>query len=493
MKIFQTIVDLAKQSPPGTVLALATVMKVRGAAYRRPGARMLITPSGASAGIISGGCLDGDVREHARAVMSTRTARLLTYDSTSRSEIIFGLGLGCSGVVQVLVEPVVVGEPEGLLAFFENCLARKAPGRIVTAFMPGDRSALRARMLRWPGGTVTATPLRHAPVLSQAAHSVGTRRTALREVEFAEGEGRALVLVETIAPPVPLYLFGAGDDAIPIAAAAKALGWRVTVIDARPAFPTLARFPMADAVRCVKPETMGEGSVIFPPESMIMILTHQFEQDRALLRVLLPCNVRYVGVLGPRDRTVRLLAELSQAGVKFDDAAIARLHGPAGHDLGAETPEEIAVSIIAEMIAVISGRSGGELRKSARPIHDPMDVAGGSSPGAPTPGAAAPAPTPVAAGPRPGVISAPMVPAPTPVAVPRPVAVPTATPVAVPRAVAVPKAVAVPRAVAVAVPDPAPTPPPVVIPPPAPTPPPVRVPTATPVAVPVPRVVQPRQ
>ena len=182
------------------------------------------------------------------------------------------------------------------------------------------------------------------------------------------------MLIETVAPPVPLTIFGAGDDAIPLAQAAKLIGWHVTVIDARPAYATPERFPTADAVHCLRPEALlSSPHVVFPPETMAMIMTHNFTHDLELLRVLLPRPLRYLGALGPKSRTQRLLDALADAGVTFPDEALARLHGPAGLDIGAETPEEIAISIHGEMQAVLAQRNGGALRDRTAPIHDPVD------------------------------------------------------------------------------------------------------------------------
>ena len=182
------------------------------------------------------------------------------------------------------------------------------------------------------------------------------------------------MLIETVAPPVPLTIFGAGDDAIPLAQAAKLIGWHVTVIDARPAYATPERFPTADAVHCLRPEALlSSPHVVFPPETMAMIMTHNFTHDLELLRVVLPRPLRYLGALGPKSRTQRLLDALADAGVTFPDEALARLHGPAGLDIGAETPEAIAISILGEMQAVLAQRNGGALRDRTAPIHDPVD------------------------------------------------------------------------------------------------------------------------
>ncbi len=347
MKTIQAIVELASEACPGEVLAMATVMHVGGSAYRRPGARMLMTAAGRTVGMISGGCLENDARERAWEVIATGKPQLVTYDSTAPEDIVFGLGLGCNGIVQVLIEPLTVGDDTGLLAFLSACVARRQTGKVATAFASDD-FPLGARALRWPDGSVTANCDAGARLRKAAAHHT------------------AGVLMETIAPPVPLTIFGAGDDAIPVATLAKLLGWHVTVIDARPAFATPARFPDADAVFCLRPESLpASPQVVLPPESLVIVMTHHFTHDRTLLDTLLARPLRYLGVLGPKSRTQRLLDDLG--------ADAPHLRAPAGLDIGAETPEEIAVSILGEMQAVLAQRSGGALRDRTAPIHDPVD------------------------------------------------------------------------------------------------------------------------
>ncbi len=422
MKSLQAIVELASEAQPGDVLAMATVMKVRGSAYRRPGARMLMNADGRTAGMISGGCLEDDARERAREVIATGRPVLVTYDSTAPEDIVFGLGLGCNGIVQVLIEPLAVGDEYGLLAFLAACVARRQIGRIATIFQ-SENVPLGVRVLRWPDGRITSTcddPNCTAALL-EALQKNAARRNAVRGIMLPDGTS-AGVLIETVAPPLPLTIFGAGDDALPLAQAAKNLGWHVTVIDARPAYATAERFPSADAVICERAEAIGsqaqagrpaksgrakspaangakgakvdpdfapfasfavhdsaaqscsqQSQAVFPPEAMVMIMTHSFTRDRTLLRALLPRDLRYVGILGPKSRTQRLLDELADDGVTFPAENLARLHSPAGLDIGAETPEEIAVSIIGEMQAVLAQRHGGALRDRCAPIHDPVD------------------------------------------------------------------------------------------------------------------------
>ncbi len=373
MKTIHAIVELARAAQPGERLAMATVMKVRGSAYRRPGARMLMA-AGRTAGMISGGCLENDARERGRAVMESGVPHLVTYDSTAPDDIVFGLGLGCNGIVQVLIEPLTAGDDAGLLAFLAACVARRQVGRVATIFQ-SEVFPLGARLLRWPDGSVTTNfddPALSAALMKTLQENAECR-PAVRGIEFPDGRS-AGVLIEAVAPPVPLTIFGAADDAIPVAQLAKSLGWHVTVIDARPAYATPERFPNADAVHCIRPEAFPASPlVVLPPSSMVMVMTHNFTHDKTLLPALLSRPLRYLGILGPRSRTDRLLGDIADEGFTFPEENLACLHGPAGLDLGAETPEEIAVSIIGEMQAVLAQRNGGSLRDRTAPIHDPAD------------------------------------------------------------------------------------------------------------------------
>ena len=368
MKTIQAIVELARGVEPGAPLAMATVVKVRGAAYRRPGARMLMTTSGQTAGMISGGCLEEDARERGYQAMKSGRPQLVTYDSTAPEDIVFGLGLGCSGVVSVLIEPLAAGDEAGLPELFAACVTRRQPGYVATVIRSDD-IPLASRVLRWPDGRTTSNCAEPqvTEALARALRTIGARRTCWRQIELADGRS-AEVFIESVAPPVSLTVFGAGDDVIPLIQLAKILGWHTRVIDQRKAYATRERFPGADAVLCLRPEALATSpDVVISPESVVVIMSHQFAYDRELLRIILPQSPQYLGVLGPKSRTMRLLEELAET---HDHSS---LHAPAGLDIGGETPEEIAVSIIGEIQAVLARREGGLLRDRDAPIHDTME------------------------------------------------------------------------------------------------------------------------
>ena len=176
-------------------------------------------------------------------------------------------------------------------------------------------------------------------------------------------------MTETIAPPVMLALFGGGDDALPLARLASLLGWRVVVVDHRPAYALPERFPTAEAVLCAHAETLPEAMTL-PADALAMIMTHSYAQDKELVRTLLPRGLRYIGILGPKARTQKLLNELAGEGMTLCSEWLARLHGPAGLDIGADTAEEIALSIVAEMQATLTARTGLSLKHKTGGIDE---------------------------------------------------------------------------------------------------------------------------
>jgi len=371
------LVSLAGRAAESEPLALATVVHVQGSAYRRPGARMLVTGSGLTTGMISGGCLEEDVREHALQVIAADTPRLLTYDSTSRKDLVFGMGQGCNGIVQILVEPLS-RDPSGLLAFFRACLNERIVGRIATVFSVqrnGSGCSMGNRLLQWPDGHLTSDlPPMALAAFERALLDFPDRRATIRSVDLENGTS-ATALFESIIPLPPVVVIGGGEDTTPLIRLAKELGRHVTVVDTRPAYAQASRFPQADAVIWVQEKAPGSlYEMELASGTQVVIKTHHFARDKRWLHFALRKDLSYVGILGPRSRTERLLRELADEGIRFSEEQLAHLHSPAGLDIGAETPEEIALSILSEMQASLTQRRGSSLRERRGPIHDPADT-----------------------------------------------------------------------------------------------------------------------
>jgi len=345
---------LAELHRAGRSAALATVVHIAGSAYRRPGARMLIEADGRMSGGVSGGCLEADVREVALAALEHNTPRLLHYDTGDDDQVVWGLGLGCNGTTEILVQPLPPG-------------AEAQPLQAVRELLGGDRSFAVATMIdggaagrilvrgpdgSWIGSSGEAGLDRaiDAALTEQLEHG-GSR---LREA------GGARIFAELFSPPPHLILCGAGDDSVPLARLAADAGFRLAVVDHRPAYLTAERFPRARLHRA-RPEE-GVKELPLGPHTMVLLKMHSLAQDRGWLENFLATDVRYLGILGPRDRTDRMLDEL---GAKQQE----RIYGPVGLDLGAEGPEQVALSIVAELLAVWSGGSCRSLREKGAPIH----------------------------------------------------------------------------------------------------------------------------
>lgn len=366
----------------GERCALATIVSVEGSSYRRPGARMLICEGGASTGTISAGCLENDVIEHAKRVIRNGTAKLIEYDTASTSdEIVWGLGLGCNGIVRVLVEPLAAGSLY-VEALRRSCETRAhvAPVSVATVYQhtvsgrvqEEGRIETGARFIINDQGEVSREKLsdRVAMMLEGEVREMsrGGETSGARVYEVDGGVVK--VFVETLLPPVPLVVFGAGHDALPIVELARQLGWQTEVVDPQSRPATRSRFAVADRVTLARPEEVAS-RVSITPRTLTLLMSHNYSHDLELLKFLLASPARYIGVMGPRKRTERMLIELAagEDTSRLEEAGLARLHSPAGLDIGANAPAEIALSIVAEMRAVIDGRRGGMLRERRGSIH----------------------------------------------------------------------------------------------------------------------------
>lgn len=341
----------------GQRAALATVVGVRGSAYRREGTRMLVLEGGEQVCMLSGGCLEAEVVEVALEVMGTGQPALTHYDLSE--DATWGLGIGCGGSVDVRVEAVDSGDP-----VTAGWLAALAAGQAAALAVPlvGE-----GRVLLGPDGTVTGRL--PDPALHAFAVEAALGRLALREPRAATlpAPDGTPVFVDVNVPPPELVLYGAGHDALPLAAQAHALGYAVHVIDPRPAYLTPGRFPGA-ALHPLAPEELDD----FTPgeRAHLIVMNHHLDRDRLCLAHALRSGASYVGVLGPRSRAEDLLRALEAEGVTFTPLQLARLRSPVGLRLGAEAPEEVALSILAELMAWRRGYDGGFLSGHAGRIHD---------------------------------------------------------------------------------------------------------------------------
>ena len=305
---------------------------------------MLIDENGYSVGTVSGGYLEADVLERAKKVLETGEATVITYDTTKDENSVFGLNMGCRGIVRILLEEV--SSENRLFDFLKNAFGERESFTMATLITSNSEDLKIGRRLFLRDSTIMFTAVKpHVPVkLIEALHNFSREKTAnLAAFDFGE------VFFENIVPPLNLLLFGAGYDALPLIGFAKEIGWRVT--DDRPPRRVCecqgADVPKADEIIVSSSsENLPDGIYCNDENSVAVIMTHNYDRDREILRRLMNSKCQYVGVLGPKPRTEKLLAEI---GEKFDKAQLAKLYAPVGLDIGADTPETIALSIIAEI------------------------------------------------------------------------------------------------------------------------------------------------
>jgi xanthine dehydrogenase accessory factor len=360
----EVLAAISKYADEGRPMALATIVSVTGSTYRRPGARLVIPQNAPAIGNLSGGCLEGEVEELAREVMADGAAQFVSYDLNADDEAVWGWGLGCNGTIEVFVEPG--DRAVSVAAALTRAIDDERRVAVVTVV---DGHAIDVDI----GSRVVV----HADDSADGAAGPATDRLIrIGRAALAGGEngivvvpvhgGVLRVFVEVIEPPLRLLVCGAGHDAIPMAAAGRSLGWRVVVADERPAFLTEARFPGA---RLIETDPIAVAQFV-DDRTWAIVMSHNYLRDRAYLRALLGSPARYIGMLGPGARLERLLGDLRSDGVDVPAAVLGRVHGPAGLDLGAEEPEEIAASVVAEILALSRSRGGGHLKGRAGPIHD---------------------------------------------------------------------------------------------------------------------------
>jgi xanthine/CO dehydrogenase XdhC/CoxF family maturation factor len=302
---------------------LCTLVTVEGSSYRRPGARLLLTSDHRKIGSISGGCLEEDLILRATSV---------TYDTTNENDLVWGVGLGCHGIVRVLIEKL-----EGRASWAEALSANFAAHRTT------ELSVV------WQ---------------SEQKQNLGTHLSEnVTSLDQAAG-----VFRDRVPPPTRLIIFGAGDDAQPVSKMAKALGWHVTIADPRANLATPARFAEADNVVVGSARSLVD-KINPPADAVAVVMTHHYVHDLPLLSDLLKRPLSYLGLLGPKKRARQIVGDIRRSNDGAAAPSDSHLHAPVGLDLGAENPEEVALSIIAEIKATLAGRDAQPLRLRDRPIH----------------------------------------------------------------------------------------------------------------------------
>lgn len=338
---------------------LTTLIRVEGSSYRRPGARLLVADTGEYAGTISGGCLESEVVR--KAIWKIRAGAMVERYSTlfeDTDEVPFGLG--CGGVVDLLLEPVDTPECRALLGAMERSLAGERV-KIVT-WLPGEGKRLRRVILGADGIVIFASEGLPEKKLNCAPD--------LHPEESYEGR-----FVEELRGPQGLFVLGAGDDAAPLVRMAALMGWRVTVADGRSQLARADRFPDATAVTLLSADKIDHMRI--RSDDAVVVMTHSYEQDRALLAALLPLAPRYLGLLGARHRSSLLVSEVAEITGLSVDTCCDRISAPVGLDLGGEGPEAIALAVIAEAQARCMGKLGAPRRLTPEDVARYLREGGG--------------------------------------------------------------------------------------------------------------------
>jgi xanthine dehydrogenase accessory factor len=356
----ESFADLDRWLGEGEEIALATLVRVRGSAPRPPGARLFVTRSGRMSGSVSGGCVENDILERAQQVLQDGLPVVADYGIAD--ELSFQVGLSCGGSLEVLIEPF---REDAAWRAVRDAVEAERPTALAVGLAP---RSLRGRRLAIPANGAPVGSI--DPELDSRLGAEARRLLPLGEtgeVSLPWSDGEAQVFLQAFPPPQRLFIVGATHTAIALCRMARVLGFRVHVVDPRGVFATEERFPEADElVRSWPGEVLQEACL--DAWSYVVTLSHDPKFDIPTLAQALRSDACYVGALGSRATQEKRRKQLLDQG--FEDAELARIRGPIGLDIGARTPEEIALAILAEMVAVRHGREGAALRRRRAPIHD---------------------------------------------------------------------------------------------------------------------------
>jgi xanthine dehydrogenase accessory factor len=353
----------------GQSAILATVVRIKGSAYRQPGARMLVTSEGKQFGMVSGGCLESDILRKAWWLTASGSPVLRHYDARMNEEAVWEFGLGCDGSVDVLIEKLEPEAEPGYLNTLQLWLQSNTPGALASVISSSIEGSRVGDRFCWPccGGKISLPSALNARLSLEMESALSEGRSRL--VRCISPSGGATFLIEMIRPPTKIIIFGSGPDIIPLATTAKLIGWAVTVVNPSGTVFNLPRSIQLDRLvtgtvdQCLDTLGLDSGSVC-------VLMTHNYFIDCTLLGPLLESNPQYLGILGPRTRTEQMLREIKLE--SFCSGPSRCLHYPAGLDIGTETPEQIAIAIAAEIHAVLAERSAQKLSGRKGPIHEAL-------------------------------------------------------------------------------------------------------------------------
>jgi xanthine dehydrogenase accessory factor len=347
----------------GISCALATVVHVQGSSYRRPGARMLVTETGQMTGAISGGCLEGDALRKAVLAINQGKNKLVVYDTTDEEDASIGIQLGCNGIVSILFEPLNARDAKPIEALRKTIFTRK-PAWVCTLYSLNQGQHFGTMDL-----DTLSVLFQDQPLLNLIQEQVAKQESVHFEYEVEAHQ--QMFFLNFCLPPIALYLVGAGNDAIPMMKMAAVLGWNISLIDGRITHANAQRFPEASLILVGKPNEILE-KIQVDYRTAIVLMTHNYQYDLSLLEGLLKLELPYIGLLGPSAKRDRILTEIKDRGLDLTTIDLTKLYGPTGLDLGAETAEQIALSICSEIMSVIHRTQPIHLKLKDSPIHSSL-------------------------------------------------------------------------------------------------------------------------
>ena len=345
--------------------ALATVVRVEGSSYRRTGARMLITDSGEWIGGISGGCLEGDALKRAKFAMAQNKATVVTYDTTDDDPYQIGVGLGCNGIIDVLLTPIDSQNTHNQVLTLKKCIESREPNVVITVIkLKGNFKDIQlGQAIKYDEETDFPLNYLHKDLNSNIKNCLKSEKSESKIYQCQEGEIQ--LFIEVIIPSTHLVVYGGNYDIYPMVKLAKEIGWRVSVV-CNPLKVHKSLFEMADAV--VEKDKTEE--IEIDPYTVSLLMAHDYETDFKNMRNLLKTDIKYIGMLGPKKRTDKMFLKLLEEGNPVSDKNLARIATPVGLDIGATNPEEIAISIIAEIKTFFTGRTGQRLKFREGAIYE---------------------------------------------------------------------------------------------------------------------------
>lgn len=354
----------------GKRLALATLVHLNGSSYRRPGARMIVDETGQLTGAISGGCLEGDALRKAIFCIHQQLPKLVIYDTSDEDDATIGVQLGCSGIIQVLFEPIKEEDPHNPVELLKLAVQRRQNAVIVTLYSNQSKNGVHpgTTILQEESGYIINDTAYNIPsdLIKDIKETMELKKSAFKSYSNQDFPFNAFI--SYVAPSVSLIIVGAGNDAIPLQMIAETLGWQVTIVDGRHTYAKIERFSPSCQLVVSKPEKVLD-QLIIDEKTVFVLMTHNYNYDYALLKALLGKKVTYIGTLGPKKKLDNMLLDLKKEGIFLNDEQKKSIYGPVGLEIGAETSAEIALSITAEILAAINHKKGGFLRNLTTEIH----------------------------------------------------------------------------------------------------------------------------